>query len=266
MPNQTLHPEEQEAKQFIEGLNLTVHPIPTPTLPSKKSPKSPDFLVDGDARDYVLEVKTRFDSEEWSQTIAKGEPAIREQRMSYGRWSEDVAHYALKQFPMADPWHLRWWVLWFIIRTRVSADTTLDEVIGSLFGVRQVVYSDPSSKKQPMRDCLFARPGVFERHPEIVASIIDLGNSLSFCVNEFAPDFTSFQKSVIYSTFDQLHPPISTTDLTANRGFFQVTNRSLDRKNDKTIASYLEQRYGLKKPTVIDMKVHSASVFVPTKN
>ncbi len=248
-----LLPEEHEAKQLLEKLGLTVYPVPA--SPSK----SPDFIVDNDARGYTMEVKTRIDSKEWTQTIAKGEPALQERLMSYGRWTEDVAHKALKQFSTTDPWHLSWWVLWLTNKSHLSSNDMLEATIGSLFGVRQVVYYNQNSKEFPMRYCLFARFGVFERYPEIVATVIDLGNSLSFCVNEFAPDFTCFQQSVLYSKFACSHPPISATNLTTNEGFFQL-NFSVNRKDDKAIASYLEQTYRLKKAKVIDIEVHSATI------
>lgn len=125
--------------------------------------------------------------------MIRGRAAYQVRSLGHGRWAQDVAHTAVKQCRSVDVQHLRWWVLWIAIRCKASAETMFAEVIGSFFGVRQVVYPDPRSEGAAMRDCLFATPGVFERHPEIVACVVDSGDGFGFCVNdEFAGDFDSF--------------------------------------------------------------------------
>src|SRR6266849_584317 len=141
MPTATLLPEEQKAERFLKALGLEVHPIPTSTS------KTPEFIVDGDARGYVLEVKARGESEQWTHAIKSGDAAHQERSMGHGRWAEDVAREAVKQFRSVDAQHLRWWVLWLAIRCSASAEAMFEEAIGSLFGVRQVVYNDPHSEK-----------------------------------------------------------------------------------------------------------------------
>jgi hypothetical protein len=136
----------------------------------------------------------------------------------------------------------------------------LEEAIGSLFGVRQVIYDDPHSGGQSMRNCLFARPGVFERHAKIVASVVAFGSGFCFCVNdEFAGDFSSFRESVLWSSFARIHAPTTAIDLTEKRGFFRA-DRSVNRSDDDALAGSIERIYGLKKAIMLDMQVHSSSV------
>jgi hypothetical protein len=139
------------------------------------------------------------------------------------------------------------------------------QAIGSLFGIRQVAYCDPGSQDATMGRCLFAKPGVFERHPEIVASVVATGGGFAFCVNEFATDYDSFQSSALYLSFASIHPPMSATDLTRNRGFFQIADRSVARHDDHALASYLERAYGIENAIMLDMKDHSASMIVPRR-
>jgi hypothetical protein len=254
MSTPTLLPEEQEAERFLKALGLEVCPVPTSTS------KTPEFIVGGDARGYVLEVKARDDSEEWTRAMKSGRAAHQKRSMGYSRWAEDVAHNAVKQFHSVDAQHLRWWVLWLAIKCDASADAMVEEAIGSLFGVRQVVYHYPHSQEQPMRNCLFARCGVFERHPEIVASVVDSGSGFCFCVNdEFARDFGSFRESVLWSSFARIHPPMTATDLTESRGFFRA-ELSVNRRDDSALAVSLERTYGLEKAIMLDMQVHSTSI------
>lgn len=219
MPTPTLRPEEQEAERFLKALGLEPRPVPTSTS------ETPDFVIDGDARGYVVEVKARADSKEWTRAMKSGLAAHQKRSMGYSHWAKDVARKAVEQARSVDVQHLRWWVLWLAIKCEASARAMLDEAIGSLFGVRQVVYYSPHSVEPPMRNCLFAKPGVFERYPEIVASIVDSGDGLCFCVNDqFARDFSSFRESILWSSFARIHPPMTAADLTESRGFFRATS------------------------------------------
>jgi hypothetical protein len=256
MPAPDLFPEEQRVEQFLQGLGLAVHRI------ALSSSKTPDFRVDGDARGYLFELKTRRDSEEWLDSLNEGEVAYQERSTCQDRWAQDGADQALRQFRSEDAQHLRWWVLWLAIRCRAAMEAMSDQAFGSLFGIRQVVYEDPQSKAPLMRDCLFATPGVFERHPEIVACVVDRGDRKCLCVNdEFARDFESFRQSVLWTHFAREHPPTSASDLVANRGFFRV-DHSIDRKDESAVIAHLELAYGLDGAILIDMKAHSASKLI----
>jgi hypothetical protein len=251
MPTPNLRADEQEAERVLKELGLRVSRVPT------SSSKTPDFAVEGDARGYLFEVKARQDSEAWTRAIKRGQVAFQKRSMGYGHWAEDVASDAAKQFRSVDAQHLRWWVLWLAIQCVASPDAMAREVIGTLFGVRQVVYHDHDSKAACSRDCLFAIPGVFERHPEIVACVVDIGNALCLCVNdEFSGDFNSFRESVLFA---RIHPPTTATDLTQNRGYLRV-DLSVDREDDSALQAYLERVYGLEKPIMLDAKLHSASI------
>ena len=192
MPTPTLRPDEQEAERILKELGLRVSVVPT------ASSKTPDFIVDGDARGYLVEVKAREDSEKWTRQMESGQVARQHRSMGYGLWAEDVASKAVKQFGSVDAQHLRWWVLWLAIECVASPDAMGVEAIGTLFGARTVVYCDDARSKENLSKwCLFARPGVFERHREIVASVVDSGDGLCLCGNEFCQDFKLFQQSVL---------------------------------------------------------------------
>jgi len=248
---ETLRPDEQEAEQILKYLGLQVSRVPPATS------RTPDFTAEGDTRGYLVEVKGREDSEAWIRAMKSGRVAFQKRSMGCGHWTEDVASDAVKQFRSVDAQHLRWWVLWVAIEFVASPDAMAREVIGALFGIRQVVYHDPHSKAACSRDCLFAVPGVFEHHPELVACVVDFGNELCLCVNDEAPDFNSFRQSVLFAG---IHPPTTATDLTQNRGYLRVDRLLVDRKDDFALEAYLERVYGLEKSVMLNGKLHSASI------
>jgi hypothetical protein len=252
-----LLPEERDAIESLSRLGLTV----TPVIPG--GTKTPEFLVDGDIRGYVVEVKTRRDSARWEQDLEAGKIASQERATGHGRWAPDVAREAIKQFKFPDPDHARFWVLWLFIECRASRETMFEQAIGSLFGVRQVVDLRGGAGDQPMWDVLSARPGVFERNPEIVAALVSMDQFVTLCVNELAGDFQAFQDSRLYHSFARIHPPMTATVLRTERGFLCVADPTVDRKSDAATARYLKATYGLVNPIMVDMKEHSATVAVP---
>ncbi len=74
----TLGPEEAEAREFLERRSLIVTPIP------KGKGKTAEFLVDGDARGYAMEVKARRDDENWKSSLNEREVACQERSMGFG--------------------------------------------------------------------------------------------------------------------------------------------------------------------------------------
>jgi hypothetical protein len=252
-PTSNLRAEEQEAERILrDDLGLQVSRVQTTTS------KTPDFLVDGDGRGYVVEVKAREDSDEWASAINSGKVARQKRSAVYGRWTEDQARKAVKQFRSLDVQHSRWWILWLAIKCVASANAMAQQVIGTLFGVRHAIYCDSQSTQPISRDCLFARPGVFERHPEIVASVVDLDDAFCLCVNEeFAQDFTSFQQSALWSRL----VPTTATKLAEKHGWFRVDYLSVNRKDDSAIRAFLEKAYKLRGPVLlVDSEVDSASI------
>src|SRR4030042_5507407 len=93
-------PEELEAREFFErGLHLNVSRVPG------GDKETPDFLVDRDPPDYVVEVKTRFDDKDYLSELESGKVAVRDRLMGHDRWASDNARKALKQFQQVDNSH-----------------------------------------------------------------------------------------------------------------------------------------------------------------
>jgi hypothetical protein len=253
-PKETLRPDEQQAEDFFTTLGLQVLRIPiAPPL------KTPDFSIQGDARPYLLEVKAREDSADWTHSMNSGQVALQERSMGYGHWAANVASDAVEQFRSRDDQHLSWWVLWLAITCVAEPDEMTEEAISTLLGVRLVAYCDSNSEPAHSRKCLFARIGVFERHPEVVATVVVSDSGLWLCVNEFSKDFDSFQKSLLWSHFAASQPPMTATDLMTAGNYFRL-DPSVDRQHDSAIQAYLETTYNLAKATMMDMKSHTATI------
>jgi hypothetical protein len=253
-------PQEKEARRFFEeGLHLIVSRIPSATL------KTPDFFVDGEAPGYIVEVKSRFDDKDFLKELKLGATAVRRRALGHARWTEDNARSGRKQMLTGDLGRKRFWVLWIAIECLSSTEAMFDQVIGTLYGVRQVAYWDEATQQNHGRECLFAVPGVFERWPEIDCAIVTVGDAITLCANEFSEKAVLFQSSKLHLSFAQRGGPVSPSDLEANRGFLSIADRTIDRRNENVVRDYLSQRYCLKGVHILNIEAYSTSV-VPTRD
>ncbi len=248
-----LYPEELRAKEFLEMVGLHVAPVP------RSEVKTPEFLVTNDCYDYVVEVKSRKDSELWSKTIAKGVVAEEVRKHASDRWVTDVARKAKKQMKKADPDEYSLWVLWLSIDCDSASETMFYQAIGSLFGAREVVELENGKDSVTMWTCLYAAPSTFECIPKICAAVVTSHENITLCVNEDSGDIDKLKKTKLYKSFAAIHPPISHSDLVNNRNYLTVKGCGLERRNEQQLLSYLSNKYQLSSPLFIDMKTYSTT-------
>lgn len=159
--------DELEARDFFErGLGLQAVRV------AERHEKTADYLIDGELPGYVVEVKSRFDSKDVTRAWRDHGQASVVLPVAFHRWAVDVAHNAEKQMLTLDPAGVRWWVLWLGVQNELAAGAVFDQIVGSLYGVREVVYWDQATGGAVSKSCLQAYSGAFERSPSIDAAII----------------------------------------------------------------------------------------------
>jgi len=202
----------------------------------------------------MLEVKSRFDDENFSKELERGYTDVRSRALGHERWAVDNARRARKQLISSDPPRERLWVLWFAVECLSSTEAMLDQVIGTLYGVRQVMYWDEASQSAHGRDCLYAVPGIFERWPDIDGAVVTVGNSITLCVNEFSDKTQDFQSCRLYQSFARRGGPVTPSDLEAKSGFLSIAARTIDRTKKKAVVEHLSQRYGIQQVHILNIK------------
>lgn len=245
--------DEADARYFFE-VGLRLHTVRV----AEGRPKKADYLVDGEPPGYVVEVKSRHDSEDVARAWRHAGRASVLQSTSFHRWTVDAARNAEKQMSTLDPMRERWWVLWVSVQCELAAEVVFDQIVGSLYGVRQIAYWDGESGGMASRDCLLAVVGAFERYSSLDAAVVAHGNGIRLCVNDLRDDTKRFSSSALYQSFAKRHPPISVSDLSQNRGFLKVDPRVIAARDENSVRRYVEQTYGLQHVYVLHMKVTTA--------
>ncbi len=242
-------PSEKSARCFLaDALGVKVTVIAT------RDSKSPDFLIDGDPTGYLIEEKSRQNDPEYMRALRSGGDTEIARSLGHDRWAMDVSRKAVKQFRTEDPSHRRFWILWLSVDSLGLKEAMWTQAIGSLFGVRQIVYFEGESEDCTMRDCVYATVGVFERWPCIDAAIVSQNQSITLCVNELSERYQAFASSSLHDSFVSKGPVNTATALERDRGFLCVSDRNVDRSNDEELARYIETRYALEKVIVLNMK------------
>ena len=254
-PNETA--EEVEVRAFFEtDLGLVVTRIPESSVPT------PDFLIDGDGPGYLVEVKGRFDDRKSKAAFAAGKFASGAESLGWAPWTSNTVRNARNQLVSWDPAHERLWVLCFVIRRSHAIEAVFNQVIGSLYGVRQVAYWDGDEGRALGRECLHAVPGSFERWPDIDSAVISSGGAVTLCVNEFSPRLAESQSSRLFGFFAERGGPIRASDLEKTKGFWAVGDLTIDRSDQRAIENHLARKYAVNRVVLLDIQSHYASAIV----
>jgi len=248
---------ERDIRTFFEtDLGLSVHRIPT------SAARTPDFLVDGDPPGYILEVKGRFDDKESRARFNSGGIVSGSESIGWAPWTADTLRNARHQFASFDPQHQRIWIPCFVVRRSFAVEAVFDQVIGTLYGVRQVAYPSETGGATEGRNCLYVVPGAFERWPEIDGAIVSSGNAITLCVNEFSDRVSVVEDSGLCRFFAKLGGPISPHRLESTQGFWSVDYRTIDRSDERAVGLHLAEKYRVSRVFVLDIKSHYASSIV----
>lgn len=249
---------EVVAEEMLRAMGFEVTPVATGTE------RSVEFLVDGDGRGYVVEVKTRENRLGWKGEIHRGEIAMESRSVGWSNWAKDAPPYAVKQMRSTDPKHSRWWVLWVSVEVAPTGETAAREVFGSLYGACEVAFWEDGEEPR-QRTCLYLVRGVFERHPELCGCVVVVNDRPYLAINGFAEDRDGFQNSRLCRLFAVWKAVVTEATLLLDSGFVAIQERGeVDRADEESIAAYLQTKYNVKQVIVLKgMNEYSATTRIP---
>lgn len=167
---------EQGAETCFKELGFAVAKVQT------SNQKTADYRIDGDGPGYILEVKSRFMSEEpgppkptnqfWDSTV-------------FG-WLSDAS----KQCRTLDREHERLWLVWGTAEGPLGEESQFRRIINALYGVQ--AFRDKSGETF---FAYYGKASVFERHLAIDAAILVHDEGMAFCPNEFSPRLDALKNS-----------------------------------------------------------------------
>lgn len=247
-------PEEREAQAFFETLQLRVTRIPA------SGTRTADFVVDGDGRGYVIEVKTREESKADTKRLRTGEVVDVKRPIRRDRNLRDNLRDARAQFSSTDPTHARFWGLYIVPLLTFGRDSQLDLVVGTLYGSLDVVMVGPDGGAIS-KQCFYAVPGLFEQLPDLDFALISGDEGLLCCANEFSPLEAELRETAMAREL--------------GRAFFRPSEREAqskaviadvnwNRRDRNELQSRLREKYRDQFLQVVDFKLYAVSAAIDT--
>lgn len=232
-----LRPEEDLARRFFEEIGLVVTPIDTaPT-------RTPDLQVDGDGPGFLVEVKRRTDSEEFTRALRDCHDGEQARHLGLDRNLQRALDSAHDQLRRLDPSHDRLWIVWLTLDVHAGGKVGIETVVGTLYGVKQAILPAEHGDGAISIDCFYARRGAFERRPDLDAVIVSVADGFCAFVNELSPrgghvGCTRFAERLAERRALVIPSQRET------EGQCMLANRAVDRRDEATVVDDLRRRYG----------------------
>ena len=245
--------DKRNVIDFFNRLGLNASAIP------ETQSQTPDILVSGDTRGFLVEIKTRQDSDEWSRALKSG---VAETSIPWGAgpWAFTQAAKAYRQFNDFDPQHESLWLIWLSVRREALSHDAFDQIVDSLLGVRHVYVAGEDDSTE-MKRCLNAQESVFSKHEKIVGAIVSGGDGISPFANEMSPDISDFENTTIYRGLAKQGPVNGISSL-SDRGFLLFDGDPKILKSEAALEAFLANKYGYPRVILSGMTAYSGSVLV----
>ncbi len=252
MTDPRLLPEEKYAKDTLESIGLTVQPIKPTTY------KTPEFFATDGSLEFVVEVKSRKDSELWKKGLNQDNIAI-ESRSSSGRWAIDQVRAAKTQMLSVDPKKEKIWVTWLSIDCKSATKAMFEQTLYSFFGIREFIDKNTGN----LWTCVGAMPTAFQGNPKLSASVVTSEYGETLCINENSPDYSLFIQSQLYKAYSEL-PPLSHSSLLLFPNTISVLNHEFNWIDDSSLITLIKKLYPQLDPLFLDLETTSVTMRIST--
>ncbi len=109
------------------------------------------------------------------------------------------------------------------------------------------------------KQCFYARPGPFERWPEIDGSLISSPGGYMLCVNEFSSRAADLCGQQVAKRMTEQKAVVLPYER-EKEGYCFVADLDLDRSTEEVVRDYLRAQYRHPELQIVDFKEHSVIV------
>jgi hypothetical protein len=244
---------EEIVKAALEQFGCQVQKIPESTE------KTPDFLVEIGAVQYVIELKTKEPNptrlaereEELSAGEVHGEVDVVERNNTISRVVRDAAEQLANHH--GDPLRIAWLMA---IGPNPSARMELFEA--TLYGIGSIV---DMSEKGTLGDCYYFENSDFHRYREhLDGAIISTMKELTFCLNTQSPRYEELKNSPLAQV---LAGAVCDPLARESRGEAYIVDGDVNRNDKEAVLGFLKNKYGKERLMHMRMNHIVATVAVP---
>lgn len=242
---------------FFRTHGFEIHKI------SESDEERPDFLVQDEQYAYLIELKTKFESEEKKQqrkeALLKGEiygdsiPVASNNRLSgiiRKAQSQLKGHLPDKKI-IRVPW---------LLCSGHSAEARMDQFEATLFGSRSIVNMDEGG----MRTCYFFTNSDFYRYRDSLdGAIVSTESIARLLLNPYSKRFPELAQSSLFK-LKELNAVDPTTE--EKDGVAYIVEGDIDRNDEEVVLSFLRSKYGIEKIMPMTLQHMSGTILMPEHN
>lgn len=225
------------AIRFFSSLGYSVTVIP------EADNKRADLDVHDGKNQYIVEVKEKLDtgSQVLRSTVGEGDSKVNVGREPHSRSNrlDGVLKHGTKQLnetPSADgAFNLLW-----LYTEGVNADMTSRRALYTFYGIATLI---PVSQNSNGVNCVYFDYSTAFAMPSVNGLIVVENDSLQLCLNEFAPNYSSFKMSKLVS---DLGAAICDPSNFENEDGKIVLRSTISRKNEQEVLNELEGVTGIR--------------------
>lgn len=229
---------ESEVWKYLStfGFNIT-------KIPKSPTKQTPDFLVEDETAQYVIEVKDK-ENQKFIDLINIQNTSDKVD-LDYDNAISGIIRKGIRQLDSYKNQGKIFKVLWFFIGTTLFGDTISTQIGKTLYGLQELEgYKNSGEYFQTL--CFYFTASEFYRNTQLDAVIVQSPKEIVFCVNDFSVQRDELRQTRLYQSFIEkgLHiiEPSKSHCCVAD-------DLSLDRRNSKVMAEYISKKYNLREIT-----------------
>jgi hypothetical protein len=246
---------EEGAKAVLEKWGFVVHKIPVSTV---NGVKTPDFQVNDEAAEYLVEVKERDDDPEQiemrDQTLGAGQlyqqhtPLVRTNRVS------GIIGYAAKQLKVHGDGKSSFKLVW-LVAIGDNQEAKYMQFESALYGTTRMVDMNSNEGHRP---CYFFGDSDFYRYRNTLdAAIISTSCEARLCLNPMSKSFAAFRETMLCKCFGSaVCNPLD--EVAANYAY--IVDADIDRRDENAVMDYMRAKHRAPRLININLGQHSATI------
>jgi hypothetical protein len=230
---------------------------------SEDDEERPDFLVQDEQNAYLVELKTKSESEEYLQerrdALATGRvygehiPVTPRNRLSgiIRKAKSQLRNHLGEEDIFRIPW---------LLCTGHTAEARMDQFESTLYGSASIINLDRSG----MRTCYFFHNSDFYRYKDTLAgAIVSTPSTARLLLNPYYGRSSAFANSSVFG-IKELNPinPIAEE----KSGLAYIADGDIDRNSEEAVLSHLKTKYKANKLMKMTMQHMSGTIMVQDHN
>lgn len=232
---------EEWFSSVISSFGFHVEKIP------ESSSESPDFFVTDGSDRYLIELKTKLDSDdlvaERQEVLEKGEMYQRTTVLERTNTISGIIRKAARQLASKKDEYSADYCFICLHASGLGASEKITRYEVSLYGSKEIIHFDGGDPN--IKTCYYFTNSDFFNNKEIVDGALILGDKAGrLCLNNLSPRYKGLRDSSFVAAFyDGLVDPWHKE----KNGQAYVVDGDLPRNDENGVLNYIREKYGLKK-------------------